>query len=87
MSYFDGNTITPEDFPRLNEQLTRVFTLMRDGEWRTLEDISSATGDPQPSVSARLRDLRKPRFGAFEVSRNYQGNGLYVYRLAALNKA
>jgi hypothetical protein len=54
---------------------------MQDGEWRTLSEISQTTGDPQASISAQLRHLRKPRFGSFRVEREYRGNGLYVYRV------
>lgn len=49
--------------PRLIDGLTqvqRVLLSMSDGKWRTLEEISDLTGDTTPSVSARLRDLRKP---------------------------
>lgn len=44
---FDGADVVPtRDFSRLNNQLERVKTLMLDGQWRTLEEISKATGDP-----------------------------------------
>jgi hypothetical protein len=82
---FDGATYSPEhDEARLTGQNQRVHALMQDGEWRTLEEISSATGAPQASVSARLRDLRKERFGGFIVDRRHRGDpsrGLYEYRL------
>ena len=61
--------------------MRRVFDVVRTGEWVTLAGLSEATGDPEPSVSARLRDFRKPRFGAAVVSRRYVGGGLYQYRL------
>ena len=35
--------------------------------WHTLGEISSATGYAEPSVSAQLRHLRKPRFGGYRV--------------------
>jgi len=79
---FDGKTIVPErDNARLSGQCMDVFNLMRDGEWRTLEDIASATNHPQASVSARLRDFRKERFGGHVVERRYLSNGLFQYRL------
>lgn len=81
---FDGADIIPSrDNGRLTGQLERIHRLMADGRWRTLEDIESATGDPQPSISAQLRNLRKDRFGSHVIERRYTENGLYEYRLAA----
>ena len=38
---FDGDTYEPaQDKHRLNCQLRRVFDLMRDGKWRTLDVIA-----------------------------------------------
>lgn len=73
------------DYERLNRQQRRVAELMADGEWRTLAAISTATGDPEASVSARLRDLRRPSMGGFTVERRraLPGSGTYQYRLLA----
>jgi hypothetical protein len=79
---FDGETYEHErDYDRLTSQLGRVRELMADGEWRTLAAISSIAGCPEASVSARLRDLRKPKFGGYTVERGYAGDGLWQYRL------
>lgn len=69
------------DGDRLWVQHRRIFALMRDGIWRTLQEIADHTGDPTPSVSAQLRHLRKKRFGAHTVERQHVGRGLYEYRL------
>ncbi len=72
------------DNARLTGQILRVFDLMRDGVWRTLGEISEATEDPQSSVSAQLRHLRKERFGAHTVNKRRRGNrdaGLFEYQL------
>lgn len=86
---FDGSTYEEaRDRIRLREQLDRVYTLMLDGKSRTLKRISELTGDPEPSVSARLRDLRKPKFGGHTVIREQVKDengknidGLYAYQL------
>lgn len=78
----DGATFeSGRDLSRLNAQAMAVYRYMRHGEWRTLADIAHNTGHPEASVSARLRDLRKAKFGGFTVERRYIANGLYQYRL------
>ena len=72
------------DQARLTHQHARVRDLMSDGAWRTLSLISKITQDPPASVSAQLRHMRKPRFGAWTVEKRYLGKGLYEYR-AILN--
>jgi hypothetical protein len=79
---FNGADYTPErDNQRLTNQLFRVWDCMVDGKWRTLGEISKITGDPEASVSAQLRHLRKRRFGEHLIERRYCGNGLYEYKL------
>lgn len=60
-------------------QRARVLRLMSDGRRRTLGEISRVTRDPEASVSARLRDLRKPEFGGREVNKERLTNGLFEY--------
>lgn len=64
-------------------QLNRVAQVMADGEWRDLHQIAYLTGDPPASVSARLRDLRKERFGGHLVERQARGRvrGVHFYRV------
>lgn len=79
---FDGDDYQPErDDVRLTDQLARIWQVMKGGQWHTLRQIAIATGDPEASISAQLRHLRKPRFGGHTVEKNYVGNGLYTYRL------
>lgn len=81
---FNGADYQPErDNQRLTGQIERVWTFMRGGDWRTLADIAAATGDPEASVSAQLRHLRKTRFGGHQVERRHVGGGLYEYRVVA----
>jgi hypothetical protein len=86
---FDGATVDMRDADRLGRQLWAVRMLMRDGRWRTLTEIQSLLVDEGvqamlPSVSARLRDLRKERFGSYTVDRRARagaGRGLFEYRV------
>lgn len=78
----DGETFSKgRDLSRLNAQMRAVYELMKDGQWRSLFAIAHHTDHPEASVSARLRDLRKPKFGGFTVERRYIANGEYHYRV------
>jgi len=82
--HFDGAGYDPAiDHQRLTGQLQAIFGLMKDGEWRTLQQIEQATRYPTPSISAQLRHLRKPRFGSHTVERRRidRDRGLWEYRL------
>ena len=80
---FDGKTFSPErDGARLGAQLEAVRSYMLGHGWVTLGQIVAAVGGSAPGVSARLRDLRKPRFGGYTVERRYVADGLWEYRVA-----
>ena len=79
---FDGDDYDDRrDRARLVGQIKRVFDCVKDGQWRTVQQIAEATGDPETSVSAQLRNLRKDRFGGHNVEKRHEGNGLYLYRI------
>ena len=81
-SKFDGDDIVAErDDPRLSSQLEKIKKLVLDGKWRSLKQISEATKAPHASVSAQLRNLRKRKFGAYEVQRRHVDGGFYQYRV------
>ena len=76
----DPNDPATNREPRLKRQLVQVYeALLLDD--LTLEEISQKINAPTSSVSARIRDLRKPRFGDFRVDREHIENGLYRYML------
>ena len=80
---FDGETYEHDrDHGRLAAQLGRVMAVMRDYQWHTLGDIEAKTGDEKQSISARLRDFRKEKFGGHHIARRYILNGLFEYRLS-----
>lgn len=82
---FDGSDYLPLfDNKRLRGQAARIFDCMKDGKWRTFAEISKVTGDPEASISAQLRHLRKERFGMHTVNKQARGDrqhGLFEYRL------
>ena len=81
---FDGETFDPAlDGARLGAQQALVKAHMLASGWQTLAEIEQATGTPQASASARLRDLRKPRFGSYTVSRRRRSAGTFEYLVRA----
>jgi hypothetical protein len=87
---FDGDTLEKGDEPRLWSQLEAMKHLYQTrplGEgWRTLANIRTnlkylySLTASEASISARLRDLRKERFGAYQVERKRIGS-IYAYRV------
>ena len=79
---FDGATYDhARDHARLKGQLEAVYDFMKDGHWRTLGCIAAYLRAPDSSISARLRDLRKPKYGGHKVERRYQVGGIWEYRV------
>ena len=77
--HYEGKT----DKERLARQIKGVHDHISSGAWKTVEEISMATGYPQPSVSAQLRNLRKERFGGLDVQGRYR-SGTWLSSLRAL---
>lgn len=79
---FDGATYEPKrDYVRLKGQMLRVFEIMKDGRWHTLSELSTKVEGSEAGVSARLRDLRKSRFGSRQIERDHVSHGLFRYRM------
>ena len=82
LARFDGPDCDAIDQARLTGQIERVWRVMSDHQWRTVNQICRSTGDPAPSVLAQLGHLRKAKFGAFLVERRRATDtGLYEYRV------
>lgn len=81
---FAGETFdASRDANRLKGLLGRVWSFMRDGQWRTLAEIQQACGGTEASCSARLRDLRKDWAGKHTIERQrVDDSGLWQYRMA-----
>ncbi|WP_313515580.1 hypothetical protein [Sphingobacterium sp.] len=79
------------DYRRLKTQIDRVFALMKDSKWRTLQEIQRELGDrypnkhfPESSISAQLRNLRKEYGGFHTINKRRRGkvsNGTFEYQL------
>lgn len=71
------------DASRLSKQLNVVAACLGDGEWWTLPGLAERAGASTQSVSARVRDLRKARFGSHVIERRKVTGaiGLFEYRM------
>lgn len=81
----NGATYNPMlDGNRLESQLERVIAAVSDGEWHDLGSLVNQCGGTHASISARLRDLRKVKFGGHTVESKRFGDpksGLWKYRV------
>ena len=85
-SRFDGETYDAgQDCERLTGQLLKVYRALQGGGWHSLAELAERCGGSEAGVSARIRDLRKPRFGAHQIERQRQSpfTGVWIYRMAA----
>jgi hypothetical protein len=81
---FHGETYEAgKDYTRLRNLADRVFDVMSDGQWHTIDGVQKLTGGSHGGTAARIRDLRKEKFGAHIVERRRVAghNGLHEYRL------
>lgn len=78
---FDGTDLKPHDHTRLGPQLLRVKAVLLDYKWHTVVEIAESTGDPETSVSAQIRNLRKPRFGGHVIEKRRDWPGLYEFKM------
>ncbi len=75
------------DAARLGAQCQRVLTLMLDGQIRTLREIAAITGDPEASISARLRQIRHAEINGanvYDVEKRRRGDpslGIWEYKV------
>ena len=72
------------DESRLSFQRERIRDYMlKHGTWKTLAEIAVQLNEPEASVSAQLRHLRKERFGGWlvEKRRREDSDGTWEYRV------
>lgn len=75
-------TLAPEDLARLSSQSKKIEAYMLDGQWRKLKDIAARVGASETGASARIRELRLPKFGGYTVECRHVKNGLHEYRIS-----
>lgn len=81
---FDGATYESQaDGCRLSAQLnfTRALLIANVGRYFSLSELSTQLGYPEASISARLRDLRKAKHGAYTIHRRRRTAGTHEYAM------
>ena len=80
---FDGETYDEElDGERMTTQLELVREIMSDQGWHRILEVANRVDCSESGAAARIRDLRKEKFGAWNIVRRRvaHGNGLHEYR-------
>lgn len=70
-----------EQLPGASPNLQLVWTVVCDGEPHTIGEIADRCRLPETSVSARLRELREPKFGLTVDKARDRATGAYSYRV------
>jgi len=90
---FDGPAYEAEkDYERLSGQIRVVLEVLKQSSlsarWLTVEQIRRRCllehdeQFPEPSISAQIRNLRKSRFGSWNISGRYRkGVRIYEYKI------
>lgn len=84
-----GIELTKADHVRLGAQIKRVLAVLQEGGWWSVPEIKTriwskyGIEDPETSISAQIRNLKKERHGEHTVERRSEGRGFYRFRLVA----
>lgn len=94
---FDGAVYEEEkDVVRLSGQIERVHTILAQSKdvWLTVSEIQIKIAneflldDPECSISAQIRNLRKERFGGYMIEKQRRGSedsAIWEYQLQPEN--
>ncbi len=62
-----------------HEALIKAFG--KKGEWFKLAQLAELAGGGETAISARIRELRRPEYGAHNVEVRRMSSGTYYYRI------
>ena len=71
------------DETRLDTQIAKVYRMMKRSSWTSLAVLSTQCDCSEASVSARLRDLRKPQWGGHDIDKKRMEGGLWAYKMTS----
>ena|SRR3990167_874785 len=75
--YPHGDNITEKEKSKMTGARNDVFQIMRDGAWRTIEQIQGMMFEfcPSQSVTIYLRSFREAQYGSYIVKKKKLGRG------------
>jgi len=76
--------LEPHELKELNDAVTRVFELMRNGEWHSRTDICLAAGVDGVPASEGLRRMRALRSIYVLDKLRVEGQREWLYRIAGI---
>ena len=85
-TFDSGVPLTKADHVRLGKQIKRVLSVLQEGGCWSVPQIHAriwqryGVHDPEPSISAQLRNLKKPKHGGYQIERTREHN-TFKFRL------
>ena len=73
--------LQPKDINEMSKAVSRVYQLMKDGEYHSAPEISLVAGSNGIPASEGLRRMRELRSFGYEIERKKAGNRSWKYRL------
>ena len=88
---FDGWTYREElDRARLTSALRHILFELLDRRWHMIKELALLAGCSEAGASARLRDLKKPKWGRFPVEKRrlpgLETSGVWQYRIVTVTR-
>ena len=79
----NGPEVTSIEQKKMTKQRLKVFDLMKDGQWRTLDAIAaSGISSPPQSIAIYLRSFREEQYGGYTVNiRKLPKSRIFEYQL------
>jgi hypothetical protein len=63
-----------------------IWSQLQDGDWYTLKELAFVGGCSEAGASARIRDLRKPKYGGYTIeTQAAYGDVPWLYRLDTMS--
>lgn len=59
----------------------RTFEVLKDGQWHTLADINNVTGDSPARIASRIRELRMPMYGNYNIDTQQVSAYVWKYKI------
>lgn len=78
-----GADVTEKEQKKMSKARLEVFEIMKDGKWRTIDQIQAAgVNAPPQSITIYLRSFREKQYGGYFVNRRkLAGTRVFQYQV------